>query len=310
MTTDAITAVASASGTAIHRCYLCGDGRVELRFAGRSASRRRDPSTYACTNLGHGSHPPIWRCTACGMLSQWPTPSGAELLASYRAVEDPVYEAEKDNRYFTFRRVVRRLGPGGGQRLLDVGAYCGYFLDVAREHGYQPEGMELSRWAAERARALGFPVHSDTLTDLAERHARYDVVTMWDVIEHMGDPRAELEAVFTLLAPGGRLYLSTIDAGSLTARLLGSRWPWLMDMHLHYFTHQTVTALLREAGFDVRRIDEYTHVVSSRYLLQKAAASIPRAAPGLRAVAGVVPSRWRIPVNLGDNMLVSAVRPG
>lgn len=296
------------SHAAGHRCYLCGSVQLKVRFPGRG-STDAGARAYACTSMGHGSHPPIWLCAACGMLAQSPMPTDAELRAAYEAVEDPVYEMEKHSRYFTFRRVMRRLGPGVGRRLLDVGAYCGYFLDVARESGYRPEGMEYSHWAADRARELGFEIHRTCLTDVAARGARYDVVTMWDVIEHMADPRSELEAVFMMLPPGGRLYLSTIDANSAIARLLGPRWPWLMDMHLYYFTRRTITALLNDVGFQVCGIDRYTHVVSARYLFQKSTAAFPRAAPAVRALAAVVPGAWQVPVNVGDNMLVSAVRP-
>jgi SAM-dependent methyltransferase len=242
------------------------------------------------------------------MLFQFPMMTGADLLNAYRAVEDPVYEAERACRYVTFQRVLRHLGPGLGLKLLDVGAYCGYFLDVARAGGYEAEGIELSSWAAERAAALGFPVHTESLAARVASGATYDVVTMWDVIEHLADPRAELMSAQRLLPPGGRLYLSTIDANSAAARLLGRHWPWLMDMHLYYFTRQTITTLLRQAGFDVRRIGLYTHVVSVEYLLKKAVAAFPGAGPAIGAAARLVPRRLQVPVNLGDNMLVSAVR--
>jgi 2-polyprenyl-3-methyl-5-hydroxy-6-metoxy-1,4-benzoquinol methylase len=224
-------------------------------------------------------------------------------------VEDPLYMAEKENRILTFRRALKLLGSGGGRRLLDVGAYCGYFLQVARENGYQAEGLELSRWAAKHARAAGFTVHCETLGERARVGAAYDVVTLWDVVEHFADPRAELSAAFRLLRPGGQLCLSTIDAGSLVARLLGSRWPWLMEMHLFYFDRRTLLALLEEAGFQRIQVTTYTHTVSADYLLRKLAASFRPLAPLARLLRRIVPPRWPIPVNLGDNMAVTARRP-
>jgi len=232
-----------------------------------------------------------------------------DLLDEYRLVEDPIYEAERESRYFTFRRVLRTLGAGGDRTLLDVGAYCGYFLDVAREGGFRPEGLELSKWAAERARSLGFEVHGETLADRAARGASYDTITMWDVIEHMADPRAELESVFGLLPPGGMLHLSTIDVGSPVARVMGRRWPWLMEMHLHYFDRSTITRLLEEVGFVDVSIGDYTHYVSWEYLSAKVETFAGRFAPAWRTAAKVVPDGLRVPVNLGDNMLVRARRP-
>lgn len=244
------------------------------------------------------------------MISQWPRRTDAELRDEYREVEDPVYEAEKESRYFTFRHVLRQLGPGRGRSLLDVGAYCGYFLDVAREGGFVPEGLEFSEWAADRARSLGFPVHPETLAVHTSTGAVYDVITMWDVVEHMADPRAELQSVFDMLRPGGTFYLSTIDVGSLLARAMGRRWPWLMEMHLHYFDRSTIVRLLGEVGFEDMSVGDYTHVVSLSYLTAKLESLSGRAAPAVRAIGRVVPPGWRVPVNLGDNMLVRCIRPG
>ena len=243
------------------------------------------------------------------MVFQWPIRDEAELLQEYELVEDPTYEAERESRYITFQKVLETLGPGQGRSLLDVGAYCGYFLDVARSGGFAPEGLELSKWAADRARSLGFEVHGETLSERAAGNRRYRTITMWDVIEHMADPRAELQAAFTLLEPGGELYLSTIDIGSLFARGMGRRWPWLMDMHLYYFDRSTITRLLRDVGFQGVVISDYTHYVSVPYLVTKVEAMAGPLAPVVRTVGRVVPSPWRIPVNLGDNMLVRAVRP-
>jgi len=232
-----------------------------------------------------------------------------ELLDEYRLVEDPIYEAERESRYFTFRRVLRALGAGDGRTMLDVGAYCGYFLDVAREGGFRPEGLELSKWAADRARSLGFAVHAETLAHRAATGASYDTITMWDVIEHMADPRAELESAFALVRPGGTFYLSTVDVGSLVARAMGRRWPWLMEMHLHYFDRATITRLLHEVGFVDVGISDYTHYVSWGYLSAKVEALAGRFGPAWRVGARVVPGDWRIPVSLGDNMLVRSRRP-
>lgn len=282
---------------------------MRLRFPARGAGGAEGFAAYNCTSFGHRHHPPIWECQDCGLLFQWPVRSNAELVQAYAGVEDPLYVAEKENRYRTFRQVLKSLGPGQGHTLLDVGAYCGYFLDVAREGGYRPEGLELSRWAAEHARSLGFTVHGVPLRELAERGRPYDVVTLWDVVEHFADPREELAALFRLVKPGGRLYLSTIDAGSLVARLFGARWPWLMDMHLFYFGRSTLATLLEEVGFRVTHVQTYTHIISAEYLLRKLASNFRPVAPVLETVRRVVPGWWAIPFNLGDNMLMAAVRP-
>ena len=290
------------------RCVLCGDSRLSLQYPARGEMVQLDAGAWRCTSFGHRHHPPIYGCDDCGLLFQWPMPPAEALTEAYGAVVDPLYMAERDNRILTFRKAIRTLGPASGRRLLDVGAYCGYFLEVARETGFRAEGLELSRWAASIARGHGFTVHSEPLETRALSSDRYHVLTLWDVIEHLPDPREELAAAHRLLVPGGRLHLSTIDTGSLLARLLGARWPWLMDMHLVYFDRPTISALLEEAGFRVLDIRTYSHTVSSGYLFRKVGASFPALAPLARLLGRVVPPSWPIPVNLGDNMLVTAER--
>ncbi|GEJ58677.1 class I SAM-dependent methyltransferase [Anaeromyxobacter diazotrophicus] len=306
-TVDPLPATPSERPGEPERCYLCGGGALTLRFPARGGAGVSH-AAYACTSFGHRAHGPIWVCEACGFLVQWPAPDPVRLLEAYGAVEDPLYLAEKENRYLTFRRALGLLGPPAGRRLLDVGAYCGIFVDVAREAGFAAEGIELSRWAVREARAQGLPVRNETLSEAARAGARYDVLTLWDVIEHLPDPRQELSAAARLLRPGGELHVSTIDARSLFARALGARWPWLMDMHVVYFDRRTLPRLLEETGFRVVRRRAYTHTVSADYLLRKAAASFPAAAPLFRLARRLVPGRWPVPVNLGDNMVVSAVR--
>jgi SAM-dependent methyltransferase len=303
-----LSADAAPAGAAPERCVACGGGALALRFAAAGAGAP-DRRSYACTSFGHRAHGPIWACERCRLLFQWPLPSEEALVEAYTAVEDPLYLAEKDNRYLTFRRVLSLLGPARGRSLLDVGAYCGFFADVAREAGFRAEGLELSRWAAAHARGLGLEIHEETLVARAASGARYDVVTMWDVVEHLPDPRRELEAAFELLAPGGRLHLSTIDTSSLVARALGARWPWLMHMHLVYFDRRNLAALLEDVGFRVVDTRNYVHTVSAGYLLRKLAASFPRAAPAFRLAGRAVPPGLAIPVSLGDNVAIAAERP-
>lgn len=299
---------APAAAPAPESCYLCGGDRIALRFPARGEGVA-DHRAFSCTSFGHRRHPPIWACAECGLLFQSPRPSEAELLAAYGNVEDPIYLAERENRYLTFRRAVRLLGPARGLRLLDVGAYCGFFVDVAREAGFAAEGLELSRWAAAQARSLGLAVRNETLSERARSGARYDVVTMWDVVEHLADPRRDLGHAFRLLRPGGRLAVSTIDARSALARLLGSRWPWLMDMHLFYFDRRNLPALLEGLGFRILERRDYVHTVSAGYLLRKVEASFPAAAWLARAAGRALPARLPVPVSLGDNMVVIAERP-
>ncbi|MBL7183339.1 MAG: class I SAM-dependent methyltransferase [Anaerolineae bacterium] len=84
------------------------------------------------------------------------------------------------------------MPPDPGRRLLDVGCHIGVFLGIAQERGWAAWGIEPSRWAAREARGRGLQVIEGTLDDVHLAGESFDVITLWDVIEHLTDPLREL----------------------------------------------------------------------------------------------------------------------
>jgi 2-polyprenyl-3-methyl-5-hydroxy-6-metoxy-1,4-benzoquinol methylase len=234
-------------------CNLCGSQQTRLRFPGTVAGEAPPTAVEAfrCTSPGYGRHHTIVQCKQCGLVYTNPRLDGSQILDSYQAVEDPLYLEERDGRVLTFERHLRpleklKLPPG---KLLDVGAYTGVFVEIAAQHGWEAWGVEPSRWAVEQARAQGLRIIEGTLATSGLAEASIDVVTMWDVIEHLTDPFAEIQQAYRLLKPGGLLAVHTMDIDSLFARVMGARWPWLMEMHVYYFSKRTLQAMLAKAGF-------------------------------------------------------------
>jgi 2-polyprenyl-3-methyl-5-hydroxy-6-metoxy-1,4-benzoquinol methylase len=163
----------------------------------------------------------------------------------------------------TFRR---RLGalplpPGRKLRVLDVGCAAGYFLRVMRDEGHDVFGVELSAAIARHARSeLGNErIHVGTLGDLPAGSPHFaagsfDLVTMWDVVEHVADPQALLRQAHQLLKPDGTLVIETQNVDSAFAILLGRRWHhYKHEEHLYHFNPETVTKLLQQTGFELVR---------------------------------------------------------
>lgn len=150
-----------------------------------------------------------------------------------------------------------------GRRLLDIGCSSGLFLDEARRAGFAACGAELSPESSAFARDhFGLPVHSGDWRDAGYADESFDVVTLFDVIEHLADPLAELRAVARLLKPGGLLLQSTPDIDGLFPRLsllVANRigyWPhpeppW----HLFQFSARTLGAMTRQAGYGETRAE-------------------------------------------------------
>jgi SAM-dependent methyltransferase len=296
------------SGVEQVNCNLCGASDAVVLYPSTlpdGEDHTLNVEALQCTNLGYGIHGPVVKCRHCGLVYINPRPNGSEVLNDYQYVVDELYIQELEGRVLTFRRHLRPLeqivGPPNGKRLLDVGCHVGVFVDVAQQRGWEACGVEPSRWAAEQAQARGLKVINGTLFSSNFEDASFDVVTLWDVIEHVPDPRAELCKAHQLLKPGGVVVLHTIDIESLFARLMGHRWPWLMEMHLYYFSPRTLRRMLEDIGFQViysspqGRYLRLGYLVSrlqpfSRPLYRLLNAIVTRL--GLRGVA--------LPINLGD----------
>jgi hypothetical protein len=137
----------------------------------------------------------------------------------------------------------------------------------------------------------------------------FDVVTLWDVIEHVGDPLEELRRVHNLLKSDGLVVVHTIDISSFFARLMGSRWPWLMEMHLYYFSRRTLRQMLQKAGFSVLDIRPQGRYLRLGYLMNRVAALVPWLGRPLEWLVSRLGLR-RVPVavNLGDLCTAYAVK--
>ncbi len=304
-------------------CNLCGRDDWFVRFpatlapSGHSSLTQPDGipavEAFRCTSPGYGHHPQIVQCRHCQLVYANPRWSPEEILAAYAAVEDNTYVTERAGRELTFSRHLHTLekiiGPGKGRQLLDVGAYIGVFVEVAAANGWDAWGVEPSAWAADAARQRGLNVIQGTL-DAAELCGRqFDVITMWDVIEHLSDPTEVLQQSYEHLRSGGWLAVHTMDIDAPIARLMGSRWPWLMDMHLYYFSRQTLAAMLAEAGFEVIWAGDQGRYLRLGYLASRVAAFNPTL--GRLANAFVRRSSLAekaVPVNFGDLLTVVARR--
>lgn len=295
-------------------CNLCGAADTELVYP--STLDRRDgratPAQLACTNDAYGVHPPIVQCQHCGLVYANPRPTNADdLIDGYAAVVDETYLEERSGREVTFRRhldhLESRVSIAERKRLLDIGCHVGIFLEEAQARGWDAWGVEPSRWAVEQAQARNLQVIQGTLTEAAFPDERFDVVTLWDVIEHLPDPMGELRRIARIVRSGGWVCVHTMDIESLFARVMGERWPWLMEMHLYYFSRDTLTAMLRRAGFRMVEAGARGRTLRLGYVASRLAPYSATVASTIgRTVKALGLACRPIPINLGDLFTVYA----
>ncbi len=200
---------------------------------------------------------PVVRCTQCGLLYANPRWKAEHLFSSYTPdywAEYPPDREPTDPALAHWHWRLDQLEPvRGAGRLLDIGAATGEFLDVAHARGWDVYGVEPSSLAAQRAtRKHPGRIHNGTLESVPWQAGWFDVVTLWDVIEHLPNPRAYLQQISGLLRPGGMLALTTPNIRSLSYKLLGAKWTVVgPNTHIYYFAPRTLERLLHATGFAV-----------------------------------------------------------
>ena len=294
------------------KCDLCGQETFKVRYPATIRDKNDiEVDAFRCTNPGYGHHLQIVDCLNCGYVYANPRWSEEELIQAYAAVEDETYVIERAGRVLTFQKHLQHLenwtGPGNGRSLLDIGAYIGVFVEEAQKSGWNALGVEPSDWAAVEAQNRGLNVIRGTQDSPQIRAQQYDVVTMWDVIEHVDSPSEEMAKAYDLLQPGGWLVLHTMDIDSLTAKVMGGRWPWFMDMHLHYFSQKSMKQMLEKNGYEVVWSGAMGRYLRLGYIASRVEAWNQTLGQVVnKVVHGLRLSRMALPINFGDLFTVYA----
>jgi SAM-dependent methyltransferase len=293
-------------------CNFCGS--IDQRTIYPAA--RRETTDLAQEFRSSGDEPlrdQLVACTRCGLQYVNPRLNPDLILAGYREGADEQFVSQAGARERTFARslgIIEAHARGRGA-LLDVGTAAATFMHVAKERGWEVAGCEPNLWLCEWGRArYGFDIQAGTVFDHPYRERSFDVVTVWDVLEHAPDPMRLLRECHRILKPSGLLVVSYPDIGSLAARVMGRRWVFLLSVHLYYFTRRTMSAMLERAGFEVVEMRRHIQQLELDYILgraESAAGPLARAVRQLVARLGLA-SR-EVPYWMGQTLVVARRRP-
>jgi SAM-dependent methyltransferase len=238
----------------------------------RCMSKRRSvrdslPHDLCCMLCSGGSFRELLRrgdfhylqCAGCGLVQLWPRPAPTQIIEAYEG-----YLSGDADEIETWRRMMQpvivrtadlvcQMNPGGG-RLLDLGCGYGFFLAEMARRSWQVQGVEIAPAGIRHARArLNLTVESEPLEHLEWPEKRFDVITLFYVIEHFGDPAAMLARLRRWLKPDGLLLLRWPHStpivrvlGPLAGRLDLYHTPF----HMFDFSPSTIRMLLFQCGFD------------------------------------------------------------
>jgi len=245
---------------------------TDRRQTGASISRPVDRSVLACPVCRGMNWKPgpsvrgvaLSLCAGCGLLgtthfvaksrtTHYLYDVEAEDLAAYR-------EQYLQQRLALYTRFLPALPPFRQTgKLLEVGSGYGYFLEMADAAGWRSEGVEISPYCCQVARQPGCKVWQAQLEDVDLVPESYDVVILWDVVEHFTEPDAVVRRCGSLLRPGGALVMRTPDARGLDSTFQPMRaayrhlvYPANTAEHVFHFKPRDLATLVADSGFEVR----------------------------------------------------------
>jgi SAM-dependent methyltransferase len=231
-------------------CPICSDDRLEIYVEGQDQILAASMVGSSRTEVSPGR---VLRCRGCRFGFRQFRPSDGHLAQLYQELDTRVYDAESMGRSRTaevhFRLIESYVTKPG--RILDVGCASGLFLRCALDANWEVVGVEPSEVLARKAQeALGpqTEIHCSTLQAAGLPAGSFEVVTLWDLLEHVPDPVLFLRRCALLLKPQGYLFANVPDLDSVQSRLLRARWPLLLPEHLNYFAPRSLRICGEKAG--------------------------------------------------------------
>lgn len=305
----------------VKNCPICHSdkNKVFLKAKPSIFSGSLTPEQYACTTYDHSFQTDILECRECHHIFASMVPEEADFAMLYGNVVDETYVKEAPIRQRTFHHYLMHMlkhakrafgGDISNKAILEVGSYYGGFLDESRKAGIPIVGIEPCNDAVSFCRNNGHTVYNGIFESWTNPdNLSFDVIALWDVFEHIGDPNKFLARAYELLKPGGVLCFSTMDVKALVPRLMGRHWPWFMTMHVNYYSKKSLRNVLARNGFTLTHTHYHPHYVSVRYICHKLAIMYR-------------PTRWLwkwigskrqindrvIPFNAFDNMFIVAIK--
>lgn len=291
-------------------CAICGPGAPSTQvYAANFTAADFNPDVYSARRMPDRIHYRLVRCDWCRLVRSDPMATTDVVTRLYR--ESTVdYSAEVQNLRRTYGRYLRQLGPLLDRRgsLLEIGCGNGFFLEEAQAQGYSVvRGIEPSEPAcAMAASSVAAGIVNDVVRPGQFADATFDVICLFQVLDHLPFPAETLREIHRWLRPGGLVLAFNHDVGAFSNRLLGERSPIIDIEHTYLYDRRTGPEIFRRQGFEIVRGTPAWNTYSLSYLVRLL--PIPGKQAVLNTLEFTIGDRVKLTVPLG-NMAIVARRP-
>ncbi|MFH1762238.1 MAG: class I SAM-dependent methyltransferase, partial [bacterium] len=218
--------------------------------------------------------------------------------------------SQAEAREKTFARCLKIIQHFHGKNpgsICDVGTANGSFLKTAKDNGWEVTGCEPSKWMCGWCfENYGINIKCGTIFNAGFAENYFDVITLWDVLEHTPDPDAVLAECVGKMKNGGLLAVNYPDIGSWVSRLMGRKWVFLLSVHYFYYTRKTISKALEKAGLKVLKVKPHFQRLELDYILFRAESFIGIIARFFRTVVRLIHmENMQVPYWMGQTLVIA-----
>lgn len=235
-------------------CNLCGANDYTIVYESRYENQTAEDLKEKFKSSGDETLvDQVVQCKNCDLIYTNPRIKANLIIQGYSEGTDENFASQAIARERTFERCLSTIEKATKKkrgRILDIGTANGSFLYAAKKRGWEVEGLEPNKWLCDWAKEhYGLSLKPKTIFEQQYPDEAFDVITLWDVLEHVPDPAKVLEECNRILKKEGFLVVNYPDIGSWVAKIMGRKWVFLLSVHLYYFTPKTIKKMLEKTGF-------------------------------------------------------------
>ena len=259
-----------------YECPYCKEKAIiflKSHYDNKIQPENIDYSTTEISRLGSNKFPPkpnLFKCTNCEIIfSEF---YNIKFEKKYIDVIDQIYIDQIKYKKLYFKNLIKKIKKELSKEkdVLEIGSYYGAFGSEVLEYVKSYTGLELSTHAVNFSKEkYKLEIFKRTTDEHFKISSKYDVIFMFDVIEHLDDPIEVLKACNNKLKKNGILIFSTMNMNSFVARILGTKYPWVMLIHKYYFTNNSLKKILKKTNFDLYKIKYDTRIIGIEHFLDK-----------------------------------------
>lgn len=253
-------------------CPVCGSDNFKTIIKPKNLID--DPKILYGASNGIKGTQTIVKCLICSMKYENPRLTDTEIIRGYMSSNDETHDSQYEMRVGSFLKAIKRNRkylPQKGSSVLDIGTAGGAFLVASEQYGWIATGIEPSGDLVHRGKSRGLNISQGDYITSTTKLGKFRLISLWDVIEHVPEPKILLKKIHSDLEDDGVLLINFPNIGTLQAKLAGKSFWWIISVHLHHFTNKTLDQICKEAGFMGISKKRYWQQLEFGYLVQMAA---------------------------------------